>query len=1263
MFDNFTLNYCFGIYSYKAGSYKQAQDYFHKALEINPKHVNGNFKMGMSHFKVEEWAESKVFFENTLKYDSAHSRAQLQLNQALRHLGFSVPSSSSIELKVSEDKLKDDYDNADHHSGMAASFHKQRKYWLEIEALKRAINLDGSNPDWYHRLGVALESMKRYKEASRSFEKAITLKGKNVDSLWYYSAGICHEREGFDGFGNDAAAQSNYLKVISLDKSDEVSKFGIGVYHEKRDLWDFAYKSYLDKFKTSPRDEKLAFKLGMSLQRQHDWVSAEKYYALAISLADKDLEWHYKLGFVRERQAKYQEAAVCYEYAAINAPKHIPYWFYRWAYVLDKAEKYEEAAVIYLRTNESYVPAQESKASQSIRDKAKSYKKLFDGNDYVLGSYIEMLKDDYSQPELWFNLGEAYEAQCNWDFAYESYNEAVLRSNDHKPAWYYRLGVSLSKLGRYREACRAFRNTRIIQKGYGISAGQYAKSRDFRIAADFAEYQQSVDVEPEVVVFESFDGVSMNCSPFALFSEMLKTTAYQGWRFVWVINDMSVVDESFKKVKNIYFVRKGSDLYLRYLCSSSYLINNATFPAYFSRKEGQKYLNTWHGTPWKSMGIDIKNSFMEHKNTQRNFLQTTHMLSPNKHTTMVLFERYHIDEIYPGKIAEEGYPRIDLTVNLQELDKKKILQSLGIHNSKKNVLYAPTWRGTLGGTKSNVEKVLEEVNALKSLDANILYRGHYFIDEVIYQNNLDVIVAPQSLTTNHLLGVVDVLITDYSSIGFDYMVTGRPIIYFLDDYEEYKSERGLYFDASELPGVVAYNVDELKDKTLTVLNDLEGEEFLNHPLYPRNIEKFVPHEDGMVSERVLRWFIHDAPIKNEIIYKTSKKKLLFCAGEFAPNGITTSVINLMNGIDPSEYIVCLIIDPNGVSGAPENIEQFNKLPSYVRVIPRVGRMNRTIEEHWVENKFYSTKYFYTKNMEDVFLGLNSREYSRMLGGVKFDSLIEFSGYSRFWSAILGSADAQGAKKVIYQHNDLYSEWTSRFPNLENTFNIYRHFNKIISVSEQTMKLNIESLAHRFNLDTEIFCFVENLHNPREVIALSEEPLGSDDEALFTQGKKIFITMGRLSLEKDHKKLINSFNKLQLDYPDALLIILGDGLLRVELEELINKLGLQEKILMLGRRSNPFSLLARADCFVLSSNHEGQPMVLLESMILGKPIVSTDIVGARSAIEGRYGHLVENNTDSLYQGMCDFMKGDVTTGEFDIETYQIQSLKKFYECVL
>ena len=128
---------------------------------------------------------------------------------------------------------------------------------------------------------------------------------------------------------------------------------------------------------------------------------------------------------------------------------------------------------------------------------------------------------------------------------------------------------------------------------------------------------------------------------------------------------------------------------------------------------------------------------------------------------------------------------------------------------------------------------------------------------------------------------------------------------------------------------------------------------------------------------------------------------------------------------------------------------------------------------------------------------------------------------------------------------------------------------------------------------------------------------------------------------------------------ARLVIVGDGPLMPELKRLVVRLGMDRHIHLAGFRENPFPYAKHADCFVLSSNHEGQPMVLLEAIILGKPIIATDIVGSRGVIEGRSGDLVPNSEEGLVKGITDFLDGRITAKPVDMEAYRRNALDGFY----
>ncbi|AEG31692.1 CDP-glycerol glycerophosphotransferase family protein [Thiomicrospira cyclica] len=1201
-----------GVYCFNAKNYNAAATHLEKAYQIKPTEVRALL-----------WADALKFAKKTHAAENV-CRQFIELK----------PKSFLTIFKL------------------ATLLRKQKKWWQEIDTLQNGLAIQPKRPKRWYQLGEALEAMNRFQQAAEAYGEAIERKKDTPPAEWYYRQGYCYAQEGHDGPPNPDAAHRAYQQAIEADTQHVAQRFGIGVFHQARGYWPQAAEAYAQQLNTNPQDPELTYKLGMAHDRCYNWAKAALNYQVAIDLQqqqslDPNPYWFYRLGFVFERLGEgYQSQAIeAYQRANATSEEHRPYWHYRIGYIFNQQGQYQQAAEAFLQTRETQtLPPEESTEASDHQQQINELEKA--------------LAQDTTDHQAWYKLGNAYERMQNWPKAAEAYQHALDRQNDHTPEWYYRLGYVLTQAESYQAASEALRETRILQKPYGVPEGAYARDAGFKLASDFTEYYEALELKPDTILFESFNGVSMSCNPYAIFVAMQNDPAYTNWKYIWVVNDTNPPPKEYKKQKNIVFVKKDSDLYLRYLAKCSYLVNNSTYPPYFIRKEGQKYLNTWHGTPWKTLGKDIKNNFMEHKNTQRNFLHATHILSPNTHTTWVLRERYDIEGLYTGKFAETGYPRIDLTLNMDESRKTSLQEKLGLDPNKKTILYAPTWRGTLGSVELEVEKLINEINALKHPDINLLFRGHYFVESAAYENDLGNLVVPQEVNTNELLGIIDVLVTDYSSIAFDFMVTGKPIIYYLEDYEQYKQERGLYFEADKLPGEVAYDIKELKNRVQAQLTTNE-----KHANYPQAQQDFTPNETGRVSKDVIKWFIEDIAHDKEINHSIKKKNILFFAGQFMPNGITTSFLNLVNNIDSKQYNIALVISPNAIEKDQANLEQFERLPKHIKVIGHVGRMNRTIEEGWVEIKFNQQSTFTNAEMHTVFEKLYTKEFMRVFGRAVFESVIEFSGYSQFWSAVFSNAPTNLVKrKVIYQHNDKFGEFTVRFPGLGRIFEMYKSMDGLISVSEQTRDLNLSNLVAHLNIPKDKFLYCDNLQNPTETLEKSNDIIDSSDELYFSSGKKTFITMGRLSPEKDHAKMISAFKKAIEHTPDIQLIILGDGPLKSELQQQIASLNLEKSVHLLGRRFNPFPLLKRADCFVLSSNHEGQPMVLFEAMILNKPIISTDIVGSRSAIEGRSGHLVENSAEGLAQGMHDFLEGKLAFNTFDLEDYQKNAINMFYEKV-
>src|SRR5699024_4481919 len=153
-------------------------------------------------------------------------------------------------------------------------------------------------------------------------------------------------------------------------------------------------------------------------------------------------------------------------------------------------------------------------------------------------------------------------------------------------------------------------------------------------------------------------------SPYAIFKHLISDPIYENFVHIWACESNEIrkyYKKKYKHLKQVDFVVIHGKEYLRELAQCKYLINNSSFSVYFTSKPEQVYINTWHGTPLKHLGLDLDNSLIAVQNLTRNFLHTKFFLTQNTHTTEVFKRAYQLEGLYAGTFIEDGYPRTDLT--------------------------------------------------------------------------------------------------------------------------------------------------------------------------------------------------------------------------------------------------------------------------------------------------------------------------------------------------------------------------------------------------------------------------------------------------------------------------------------------------------------------------------------------------------------------------------------------------------------------------
>lgn len=349
-------------------------------------------------------------------------------------------------------------------------------------------------------------------------------------------------------------------------------------------------------------------------------------------------------------------------------------------------------------------------------------------------------------------------------------------------------------------------------------------------------------IKTQRVYVESYWGTKFDCNPKALFDYLVSKTQYQV--FVGLKKGVSYPPEIKKHV-----VRIGSVKYWHIVATSKLLVTNTNFRSGVYKRQDSIHLQTHHGTPLKKVGIDVRdneNLRINWKEYARRCRRWDYLLSSNPYSSTV----WRRANPFNYKVLETGYPRNDVFFNTEQTEIVQLKKKLGIPFDKKVFLYAPTYRDSDSGWWDK-EFLLNAIIEAAGEGSVFLIREHHFTKEF---ENLTSDVASSLInvsdypSTNELCLISDVLITDYSSIMFDYACLKRPIILFMYDYERYVEDRGVYFDIREkAPGPIAENLDEL-------LNILENKEYDN----PESIQKlssfnleFCPWDDGSASEKVL----------------------------------------------------------------------------------------------------------------------------------------------------------------------------------------------------------------------------------------------------------------------------------------------------------------------------------------------------------------------------------------------------------------------------
>lgn len=833
-----------------------------------------------------------------------------------------------------------------------------------------------------------------------------------------------------------------------------------------------------------------------------------------------------------------------------------------------------------------------------------------------------------------------------------------------------------------------------IVKRLRFSIRQGMKRPVSKLTTRYLRYLKSMPLDPNAICYESCVGAGMICNPLAIFRELVTDPERKHLRHIWVVNNEDELDRlthKFRSYKNVTFVLRNSKEYLQAIASAKYLVQNTSFPSYFSKRPGQVCINTWHSTTVKTLGYDMPDGNIQSRNVVRSLLMSDYVISPNSFMTDIFRQSYRLEGLFEGKILELGYPRNDLTFHA---DRDAVIQDLGsrgirIDPEKQVILYAPTWRGSSVSTvQANGQELLDFRDQLLSrIDTTkyqVLIKPHQLTHSALSDSERDSgNFIPRQVDANELLAVVDVLISDYSSIFFDFMITDRPVLFYIPDKDSYLDSRGVYFSFDNLPGPVTASVPEIAG-WINNIDDVAGryrERYLEVKSWA------CPLEDGHASERVVRAILDgeqgDGVVAN---FLNRKKRILFYVSSLGANGVTSSFRALLAEIDRAKYDVTVF----GLVKKGESTENFRALRD-VRVMPRYGGF---VLSRWETFGIeYVTRYGFNGPLARIFKPQEAlaRDFRRCFGDAQFDYIVDYSGYGLLFPSVF--RQDKGSKKIIWQHNDVASDianakkrrlrqYSSTRTSKTGLINTYGAFDKVVACSREVMEVNRANLATPRSYEK--FTYVPNLIEQDRVASMIDVAGAPEMDGFIVAETRIgkgsrhmvaipdappapssgepyikFVTIGRLSPEKNHDALIRGFAAFAETHPNSRLIIIGGGDLRGALTRLCVDLGIDHLVSFTGNLQNPFAVAKRCDCFILPSLYEGFGLVVPEIRILGLPIILSNFKAAQAVAIPGGQYTIGFSADEIKRGMQAYFDGAVPAGySFDARNYNAASYARF-----
>ncbi len=536
-------------------------------------------------------------------------------------------------------------------------------------------------------------------------------------------------------------------------------------------------------------------------------------------------------------------------------------------------------------------------------------------------------------------------------------------------------------------------------------------------------------IEEKNVLLEGGQGANINGNMFALAKELMLNPEFSEYGVIFVVTRETLEKAkerfSFYGMNSVRFVIRNTKAYCKALATAKFLFTDNTFPPYFHKREGQVYCNTWHGTPLKTLGYVNKETLRSVNNVQKNFLASDIAQFPNVFTKQVFMKHYALGRIFTGKSLVQNYPRNGVFYNREAGEEMK--KRLG-YEGKKVFAYMPTFRENAALQLSQIRSFLKEWDERLDEDSHLLINLHFVLASGLNcEEYKHISYFPKEYETYEILNACDGLVTDYSSVFFDYAITAKPIVLFAYDKEEYLANRGVCFSLDSLPFPVTQTVEQTM-------------EALKRPIpVPLDfLEAFCPDGGEDCAARLLRDVFACTPKEG-----SQKELCLVYVG-----GVSSAYTESLQHLIAEDLDTRFVLAYRGT--VSEELVELSRL--YKERVTLLGLTTAFQYSVWERILLACEQGDSCKKLQRFY----KREANRLFGSLSFKRVIDFSGNHPVMAGILKEC---GGEQFRVIHSDTLPKFSQKSV-LKKEAKMGFSLINLSDFQEERMKNNPESLVNK-----------------------------------------------------------------------------------------------------------------------------------------------------------------------------------------------------------